>query len=307
MEPGEPLDIRPDDQRWGHSFGPGAGTVNLHYITSGRGRTPLVLLHGWPGFWYDWRHVIPRLQFDASLIAPDLRGFGDSDKPDLPPSEGYTPEALADDVLALMDHVGFERAVVAAHDLGATVAQALARRAPDRVAALALFNPPYPGIGMRRFEPAAQAELWYQHLHAQPWADRLIGYELGTVDLYVRGMYEHWVGRHERLREAELEWIVQFYARPGAIRGSLAYYRARAGARLAEAAVEPAAWRVTQPTVVLWGEADPVMRVEWSDRLAEFFPNLLSLTTLPGVGHFVPFEAPVEATTAIRQAIRAAG
>src|SRR6266542_6011223 len=99
---------------------------------------------------------------EVDVIAPDFRGFGDSGKPDLPPAEGYTPGVLAEDVVALLDGLDIPQVVVAAHDIGATVAQALALGHPDRVRALALFNPPCPGIGERRFEPSAQREFWYQ-------------------------------------------------------------------------------------------------------------------------------------------------
>jgi pimeloyl-ACP methyl ester carboxylesterase len=301
MEGHSVVDVPPDDMRWGHAFGPGAGGVELHYVLHGRG-APVLLLHGWPGFWYDWRHIIPRLAHEASLIAPDFRGFGDSDRPDLQPSEGYTPEVFARDLLALLNHLGVAQVVVAAHDIGATVAQVLARTAPDRVRALALFNPPYPGVGMRRFDPAVQGEFWYQHFHALPWAGQLVGYELGTVELYLGHFYDHWVGRKETVRPAELEWITGVYARPDAVRTSLLYYRARAETRLQEAQADPRTLRVTQPTVVVWGESDPVMRAEWSDRLAEYF-SLVSLELLPGVGHFVPFEAPDAAAAAIRAAM----
>jgi pimeloyl-ACP methyl ester carboxylesterase len=263
---------------------------------------PVVLLHGWPGFWYDWRHVIPPLAETADVIALDFRGFGDSDRPDLPPAAAYTPDVFARDVLALLDHLGLEQVVVAAHDLGATVAQTLARTAPGRIRSLALFNPPYPGIGARRFEPAAQREFWYQHFHQLPLAEKLVGYTPETVRLYLEHFYTHWAGRKDALRPEEFEAVADVYARPGAFGASIQYYRARAGARQGEAAPEAAALRVEQPTVVVWGEADPVIPVAWSDRLGEFFPNS-TLTTLPGVGHFLPWEAPEAALEAIRGAL----
>lgn len=220
----------PDEPRWGHNVAPGSGGVRIHYVRHGNG-VPVLLLHGWPGFWYDWRRVIPALAADADVIAPDFRGFGASDKPDLPPADAYTPAVFAADMLALLDHLDLDRVVVAGYDLGATIAQTLARAAPARVRALALFNPPYPGIGLRRFEPAAQAEAWYQHLHALPWSDRLIGHDRETVRLYLAHFYDHWMGRKEALHPEEFEAIVDTYAQPGAVRGSIAYLPgARGGA-----------------------------------------------------------------------------
>lgn len=295
------LDLDPSDARWGHHEATVDG-LRLHYLRRGSG-DPVLLLHGWPGFWYDWRRILPLLEDEHDLIAPDFRGFGLSDKPTGDPVETYAPQVLAGDLVGLLDHLGISQVTVAAHDIGATVAQALALFVPDRVRALALFNPPYVGIGKRRFEPEAQREFWYQHLHVKPWAQDLIGHSRETVRVYLRHFYDHWVGRKDSVRERELEHIVDMYARPDAVRGSIEYYRARAWARAAEAEASPDAFRIEHPTEILWGEEDPVIPVRWSDRIPEFFPNA-SLTTVPGVGHFVPFEAPQEAAATIRTAAR---
>lgn len=293
------LDVAPDDERWRHHEGPGAG-VRLHYVRRGEG-DPVLLLHGWPGFWYDWRRVLPMLEGEADLIAPDLRGFGRSDKPAGDPEALYGPEMHAADLLSLLDHLGIERVTIAAHDIGATIAQRLALGSPARVRSLALCNPPYLGIGDRRFEPRAQREMWYQQLHLKPWAQDLIGRDRETVRVYLSHFYDHWAGRKDAVRAAELDHIVEMYARPGAVRGSIEYYRARAGAKLPGAT--PRAVPIPVPTVVLWGEEDPVIPAAWSDRIAESFPSS-TLTLLPGVGHFVPFEAPEECADAIRRAMR---
>jgi pimeloyl-ACP methyl ester carboxylesterase len=287
----------PDAPEWGHAYGHGADGVRIHYVRQGSG-PPVLLLHGWPGFWYDWRHVIPLLAGETDVIAPDFRGFGGSDKPDLPPAEGYSPAALARDMWALLDDLGLDRVTIAAHDIGATVAQAMARHTPSRIHALVLLDPPYPGIGARRFEPAVQREFWYQHFHQLPLAEALAGRDRESLTSYLGHFYRHWAGRRELLVPREFEAIVDQYAEPGAFGASIRYYRARAGARAAEAAADPATQRIDTPTTVLWGDADPVMRVEWSDRIPEFFPNS-TLTVLPGVGHFVPWEAPAEVAAAV--------
>jgi pimeloyl-ACP methyl ester carboxylesterase len=299
------IDVRPDDPRWGHGEGPGAQDIRLHFVRMGVG-PPIILLHGWPGFWYDWRRVLPRVAGDADAVAPDLRGFGGSDKPGRPPEEAYNPVALAADIGALLSHLELTDVVAVAHDIGATVAQALALAAPGTLRALVLLNPPYLGIGPRRFEYPIQREHWYQHFHAQPWSHELVGYNRDTVRIYLAHFYDHWVGRKESVRPPEFEAIVDEYARRGAIRGGFSYYRARWLARQREAAggEEPDAARfaIHLPTVVLWGEEDPVIPVSWSDRIPEFFPNS-TLRSLPGVGHFVPFEAPDEVVEAILEVL----
>jgi pimeloyl-ACP methyl ester carboxylesterase len=294
-------DRLPDDPAWGHGRVAGSGEVMLHYIRLGAG-DPVLLLHGWPGFSYDWRRVLEPLSGFADVIAPDFRGFGESDKPDLPPAEGYTPEILAEDLLALLDALGISRVVVGAYDIGATVAQTLARDHADRVRALALFNPAYPGIGGRRFDPSVQREFWYQHFHALAWSDRLIAHDRETVRLYLEYFYDHWCGRKEAIREPEFEAIVDVYARPGAVRASIAYYRARAAQRQTQAGAQPEDSRIRQPTVIAWGELDPVILAAWADRLGETFLDH-ELSLLPGIGHFVPIEAPEQTIETIRRAL----
>jgi pimeloyl-ACP methyl ester carboxylesterase len=295
------LDILPRDARWQHAMGPGANGIQLHYVRQGTGKKVL-LLHGWPGFWYDWRRVIPTLSANADVIAPDFRGFGNSDKPDLPPTEGYTPEIFAKDILALLNYLEINKVIIVAHDIGATVAQRIARKSPNRVESLVLCNPPYPGIGERRYQPSAQREFWYQHLHNLPLGERLIGYNRDTVRLYLAHFYDHWVGRKEAIRPQEFEAIVDMYSKPGAIKGSISYYQARITARSAEATSDPADSKIIQPTFVLWGEADPVIPSQWSDRLGEYFEQF-TLRVLPGIGHFVPIEAPRETLETICAAL----
>lgn len=295
-----PVDWLPNDARWGHGRGVGSGGVGLHYVRLGRG-DPVVLLHGWPGFWWDWRRVLRPLSEFVDVIAPDLRGFGESDRPDLPPAEGYTRAVFAEDIDLLLEQLEVERAVVAAYDIGASVAQVLARRRPSRVRALALFNPAYPGIGDRRSGASVRHEFWYQAFHALDWSDRLIAHDRETLRLYLRHFYEHWAGRKPIVSEREFEAILDAYARPGAFRASVAYYRARWAETSADRTTDDESV-IEQPTVVGWGDADPVMVSAWSDRLRETFPDH-ELARFPGIGHFVPLEAPEQTIETIRRAL----
>jgi pimeloyl-ACP methyl ester carboxylesterase len=278
-----------------------ASGVRLHYVRRGGG-DPVVLLHGWPGFWYDWRHVIVPLAEEADVLAIDFRGFGDSDKPEGDPRGLYTQDHLASDVLALLDHVGIRRFVVAGHDTGAVIAQVLVRRTPERVSALVLFNPPHPAIGDKPQEPASQREAWYGHFHALAWSHELVGYNRDTVELYLRHFYDRWVGNKDSVRPKEFEAIVDSFARPGAIRASFGWYRAQyeeETQRAGDARRDPP---IHVPTVVRWGELDPIKPPSWAEGIGRTFLNL-DFRFVPGAGHFVSFEAPEEAVAAIRTAL----
>ena len=290
-------DITPDDAARVHAFLPGADGARIHYVRRGKG-PPVLLLHGWPGFWYDFRRIIPELADVADVVAPDLRGFGLSTKPLGPPMETAGPDSHVRDLLALMDGLGIERFLVAGHDVGAVVAQELALAAPQRVAGLVLFNPPYAGIGKRRYEPEASAEFWYYNFHDLPLAPALICHSRETMRMYLAHFYDHWVGRKASVRPDELEAIVDSFMKPGVFETAIGYYRARAAQRRAGSASTPPA-KIQQPTRILWGDHDPVIKAVWADKLGDAFADM-SFELLRGVGHFVPFEAPAEALAAIR-------
>ena len=117
--------------------------VRLHYVTLGQGR-PVILLHGWPQTWYEWRLIMSLLADRYQLIAPDLRGLGDSSRP----LTGYDKKTVANDLWQLMhDHLGHEKFAVVGHDVGAVVAFRFAADHPDAVTHLALLDVPVIGIG----------------------------------------------------------------------------------------------------------------------------------------------------------------
>jgi len=245
--------------------------------------------------------VVVPLAEEVDVIALDFRGFGDSDKPEGDPKDLYTADRLAADVLALLDHLGVGRFVVAGHDTGAVIAQVLARTTPERVSALVLFNPPHLAIGDKPKEPASQRESWYHHFHALPWSDQLVGFSRATTELYLRHFYDHWVGNKDSVRPEEFKAIVDAFARPGALRASFGWYRATY-----EEETDPSACAtkdsIPLPTVVRWGERDPVKPAAWAEGIERTFLDL-DFRFVPGAGHFVPFEAPDETVTAIRTAL----
>jgi pimeloyl-ACP methyl ester carboxylesterase len=123
-----------------------AGGLRTHVATAGHG-PPVVLLHGWPQHWYEWRGVIPLLAPHARVICPDLRGFGWTDVPE----RGYEKDQLKHDVLALLDALELERVTFAGHDWGGYIGFLLALEHPERIESLLALNtlPPWPAEDMR--------------------------------------------------------------------------------------------------------------------------------------------------------------
>lgn len=273
------------------------GGHELHYVREGSG-FPLLLVHGWPEYWRTWRKNVPVLADSFDVIVPDLVGFGESDVPE-PAGEGYGVEEHTADVLGLADALDVEEFGFVSHDLGAYVGQRIARERPERLRGLFFFDCPYPGIGDRWRDPDHVGEIWYQSFNQQPWAADLVGASRETCRTYIEHFLTHWAGDPEAFDEADREAWVDTFSRPGNLRGGFEWYVAADEARkrlMREGAPEMDPIEV--PTRILWGELDPIVRSEWTDRLDEYFADY-RLDTVPDAGHFVHYERPDLANEAI--------
>jgi pimeloyl-ACP methyl ester carboxylesterase len=260
--------------------------LNYHFVREGSG-SALLLVHGWPGFHYEWHLNIGPLSRRFDVVAPDMRGFAFTDKPDLPPEEGYTDIAFADDIRALLDHLDWPKANIVAHDFGAVWAQRFARTYRDRVDKLILFNPPYPGIGLRWFQVPHIREIWYQLFHQLPLAEQLVGSSRQATEVYLRHFLSHWSHDSALFSDEEVERYVDAFSQPGALRGGFNCYRA-AFRTLGSDQGDP---KIYAPTLILWSEHDPILPIAWSDKLSEFFPHH-TLKRIPESGHFVMRDQP---------------
>jgi pimeloyl-ACP methyl ester carboxylesterase len=270
-----------------------ASRASFHVARTGKGPV-LLLLHGWPEFWLAWELVMQRLADRYTLVAPDLRGFGESEKPAGP----FGPDGHADDILALLDALGAERVGVVGHDVGGAAMQPLARKAQDRFIGLFFFDFVYPGIGPRMGAADRLNEIWYQSFHQMEMAPALVGATRETCRAYIGYFLRHWAHRKEA-HETVLEAYVDNFLRPGNLEGGFAHYRASHAGRIAmmkgEAVVLPP---ITTPTCVRWPEHDALLPYAWTDRLGQTFADL-DLAPFPGVGHFPHREDPDRAAQEI--------
>ncbi len=268
-----------------------ANGVRLHVARTGEG-PPLVLLHGWPEFWLTWEPVMARLADRFSLIAPDLRGFGASEKPDPGPSDQAGPEVHAADILSLLDGLGIERTGLVGHDVGAYVGQALGRRAPERLTGLFFFDCPYPGIGPRLAQPEMLAEIWYQSFHLQPFAAQVVGASREACRAYIGHFLTHWAGGNPHAFDDVLDTFTDNFLVPGNLQGGFNWYLSQQAGRLAMLKGEvPDTAPITVPTGIRWGTQDPLFPYAWTDRLGETFAQL-DLAPFEGAGHFPHRERP---------------
>ena len=193
------------------------GDVMLHYVTAGDGPV-VVLLHGWPQTWWEWRHVIPTLAQDYTVIAPDMRGLGDSSRPLV----GYDKKTVAADIWRLVHEVlGHERFFLVGHDWGGPVAYALAAAHPEAVAKLVILDVVVPGSGGDFSESGRR---WHHQFHLT--LDLPEALTQGREAEYLGWFYRTFAYRPDAIGPADLAEYVRTYAQPGAMRAGFAYYRA---------------------------------------------------------------------------------
>ena len=263
-----------------------ANGAAFHVARTGRGR-PLLLLHGWPELWLAWEKVMTRLEDRFLLIAPDLRGFGDSDKP----HGAFGPPEHAADMLALLDALGIGEVGVVGHDVGGAVMQPLARSAPGRLAGLFFFDFVYPGIGPRMAAPDRLNEIWYQSFHQMTMAPALVGATRESCRTYIGHFLRHWSHRKDAFDDL-LDAFADNFLKPGNLAGGFAHYQAAHAGRVAMLKGEaPYLPPIATPTCVRWAQHDPLFPYEWTDRLGETFSDL-DLARFPDVGHFPHREDP---------------
>jgi len=279
--------------------------VRLHYVTAGAGPL-IVFVHGFPEFWYMWRRQLEEFARDHQAVAPDMRGYNLSSKP--ADVAAYEVRHLVGDLRALADHLGHRRFVLVGHDWGGAAAWAFAIAHPDRLERLVIVNAPHPGVFAReiRENPAQQQASRYMLVFRSPEAEALLA-EHGYARL-VR-MFREDLG--ERFTEADRAAYVEAWSQPGALTGSLNYYRASPlyppigddpGARAVQ--LDPADFMVRVPTLVVWGMRDQALLPGNLDGLQACVPDL-RVERLPEASHWVMHEQPERLNRLIREFIGA--
>ena len=195
--------------------------TKLHYVTAGEGPA-VMLLHGWPQTWYEWRHVIDLLAGDYQVVAPDFRGFGYSGKP----ANGYDAATMAADLAALSSHLGLKDVTVIGHDWGAVFGYVYAAKSPDQVRALGIVEMALPGVGVmeQAMAPAPQGNfLWHMGFQSVPDLPELL--IAGKERPYLRWFFEHFAYDPSAITDADLDEYVSAITQVGALRAGLAVYQ----------------------------------------------------------------------------------
>jgi pimeloyl-ACP methyl ester carboxylesterase len=254
--------------------------VKIHYVTAGEG--PLVvLLHGFPDFHYTWRDQIPALAKTCQVVALDLRGYNTSDQPT--GVENYTLDKLVADVVAVVRHLGRERATIVGHDWGGAIAWNVALRHPELTERLVILNLPHPRGLLRELKnnPEQRKNSAYARAFQLPGAAAALTPEA------IAG----WV----REPEAREKYVAAF--RKSSLEGMLNYYRANYPREPYEVPAELP--QVKCPVLMIHGLDDTALLPGALNDTWQWIDNEFSLVTIPKAGHFVHRDQPERVTRAL--------
>ncbi len=266
--------------------------VRLHYVTMGQG-APVVLIHGWPQSWYEWRRVMPLLADSFSLVAPDMRGLGDSSRP----SSGYEKKIVANDIWLLMrEHLGHQRFAVIGHDWGAPVAFRLAADHADAVTHLCLLDVPVPGD-----QPSGAAiggtPRWHHLFNQVPDLPEALTY--GRERIFLEFFFMNGTNQANTFNDDDIREYVRTYSQPGAMRAGFNYYRAMHQDVADNRATFATGFKLPMPTLGLGGGGSRgrgELVVESLGRVALKADG----GSIADCGHFIPEEKPQELADRLR-------
>lgn len=260
--------------------------IRMHYVTQGSGPL-IVLLHGFPEYWYSWRFQIPFLaERGYTVVAPDLRGYNDTDKP----RHGYDIPTLLRDIQGLISGLGFEKAIVIGHDWGGALAWSFASRYPEMTERLIILNAPHPEAMKRELRTFRQLrKSWYIFFFQIPWLPewslgqrhaRRIGNML-YASAVQKQAFPYEVTNHYR----------DAMSKPGALTAALNYYRQLLRRDIWGSTGNVGRTQISAPTLLIWGEQDIALGLELTEHLDPWVRQL-TVKRIPDSGHWVQQEKP---------------
>jgi pimeloyl-ACP methyl ester carboxylesterase len=281
-------------ETWTHAFVETNG-IRMHYVEQGSG-FPVLLLHGFPELWYSWRHQIPALaEAGFRVIAPDLRGYGESDKPH--EIEAYDIRHLVADLVGLLDALGIKKTVIAGHDWGGIIVWQFALMHPERVERVIALNTPFipraPISPIEAFKAAPDGRFNYiLHFQEEGVAEREMEADL---DRTLRMVMRSTAGNADAITDDDIAVFASAF-RAGGLRGPINFYRNFH--KNWETTEHLAGKQVTVPSLMITAEKDPVLKPEMANGMDQWVPNV-QFHHVKESGHWTQQEQPDEVNRAM--------
>ncbi len=268
--------------------------INLHVIQAGPKEGPLViLLHGFPEFWYGWKHQIPYLaRAGYQVWVPDQRGYNLSDKPE--GIAAYNLDKLSDDIMGLIDAAGKEKAFLVAHDWGAGVAWWSANRYPERIERMVILNVPHHAV-MERAMKSTLTQLrksWYVFFFQLPWLPEAI-IRLANWAICIRSLEKS--SHTGTFSKEDLMHYREAWSQPQAFTNMINWYRAL----MREKPKPLPSPRISVPTLVIWGAQDQFLGRELASKSMELCDEG-HLVIIEEATHWVQHEEPKQVNELIK-------
>jgi len=261
----------------------------MHYVTQGKGKL-LLLLHGFPDFWYGWRFQIPTLAEHFRVVAPDLRGYNETDKPE--GVDKYSLIFLTRDILGLMNALGEKEAMIVGHDWGGVVAWSLAAYYPEATEKLVLLSAPHPNVYTRRISGLWRQlqKSWYIFFFQTPDVSE----EVLSRNKYafLKSMLLDSFVKKGILTDEDLSAYVNAWSKPRALTAAINYYMANMHPAILFSEKVVAFPKIKSSTLVLWGDLDVALSKDLVINTDEFVDAPYSAKYFPNCGHWVHVEEP---------------
>ena len=282
--------------------------IRLHYASIGRGKL-VMFVHGFPEFWYEWEKQLVEFGQDYQAVAPDMRGYNLSSKP--ADVEKYHVKNLIEDLRALAQHLGHEKFIMVAHDWGGAVAWSAAIRYPELLEKLIIINSPHPAVFARELmnNPDQQKASRYMLMLRSAEAERVLSENnfARLKDVLVQ------FGSKWEMTDEKRQKYIDAWSQPGALTGSLNYYRASPLYPPTSKSVEEQIssilnlpkemFAVKVPTLVIWGEEDRALLTGNLNGLEDYTEDL-TVKRIPDGTHWVIHEQPELVNSLIRDFIK---
>jgi pimeloyl-ACP methyl ester carboxylesterase len=274
------------ESEWQHLFVE-TNNIRLHSVTQGQGEL-VILLHGFPEFWYAWRYQIPALARHFKVVVPDLRGYNDSDKPE----SGYDLDTLCADIQGLIQRLGYAKAHIVGHDWGGVIAWHLAQKFPHCLNRLVVLNAPPP----HRFIQELMSNLdqirrsWFVFAFQVPGLPEWLIQQ--NLTEFVKGALREHAIRKGAFSAEETQIYQAALAKPGVLHSAMSYYRQLLWPPNWLSSLIRIPQKVEAPTLVLWGKDDSFLSHKLTEGLDRLIAAPFKLRVIPECGHWVQQEVP---------------
>jgi epoxide hydrolase 4 len=279
---------------WQHGYINTNG-IKLHYVTQGEGEL-MLMLHGFPEFWYSWRYQITEFAKYYKVVALDLRGYNDSDKP--PQKSAYTMDEFVKDIQGVITGLGYEKCILVAHDWGGAIAWSFANAFPEILSKLIILNLPHPAKfaeGLRTLQQLQRS--WYIFLFQLPFLPEFLiqrsDYKL------IKSMFNKTVVAQTAFSTDDINAYKNAATKPGALTAMLNYYRNIFKQGLFQQNWEP----IEVSTLMIWGENDTFLGKELTYGTENYVQDF-QIKYIPNCSHWVQQEQPELVNQYMREFLR---